>query len=226
LNNAQLYVSTVLASLFLPLVASAAPRQEKVLTIEEAVDSKSVSSPAIDPRGERAAWVLRVPRTADEDPGGAHSEVWVGNLEGPTEARRFTPRGVDSHSPAWAPDGSGLAFLSRREEVHEETQIYLAPIDGGEASAVTEHEPGIRSFAFSPDGSRIAFRARDAKTKAQEEEEQQGRDWQVVDVVRRFDRLWTVELESGEITKVYEGDLNAVSFVWTPDGASLVFQGR
>lgn len=217
--------SSLVGMVFLLLLAVTAGAQDKRLTVEAAVDLKEVRSPAIGPRGEWAAYELRVPREADEEPGGYHTEIWVMPIDEPGKARRFTPRRVNSRAPAWAPDGSGLAFLSTRPGVHEKEQVYFAPLDGGEASALTKHEASIGSFAFSPDGTRIAFVARDAKSKEQRDREELGLDWEIYGVVENFDRLWVLDIASGKTTKVYEGDLNAGSFVWTPDGATLVFHG-
>ncbi len=199
--------------------------QERRLTVEEAIDLKEVRSPALGPRGEWAAYELSVPRSPDEGPGSGHTEVWVMRPEGPGLPRRFTPVGVDSRSPAWSPDRKTLAFLSRRADVHEETQIFLVPLDGGEASALTKHETSVSSFAFSPDGGRIAFVARDPASTERKEAERRGHDWTVVDEVHGHDRLWTVDVRTGEIAKVYEADLSAGTFVWTPDGDFLVFHG-
>ena len=225
----RVQVKVLFSSLFvlLSLLAAPAVGQEQRLTVERAIDLKSVRSPAIGPDGRWAAYELSLPRGADEEPGGSHTEIWVLELDTDgAEPRRFPPRGVDSRSPAWAPDGKSLAFLSQRAEVHEHTQLFLAPIDGGEASALTKHESSIGSFEFSPDGGRIAFRARDAKSAERKEAEKLGHDWIVVDEVHEIDRLWILDLESGETTPAHEGPfINAGSFVWTPAGDALILHG-
>ena len=63
-------------------------------------------------------------------------------------ARRFT-FGTKDQSPRWSPDGRYLAFLADRGE---KTQIFLAPLDGGEAQQLTKEPHGVNELAWSPDG--------------------------------------------------------------------------
>src|SRR5207253_1121130 len=60
-------------------------------------------------------------------------------------------------SPQWSPDGRRIAFLSTRRG---KPQIFLIPVDGGEARPLTALPQGVGSGpAWSPDGQRIAFSA-------------------------------------------------------------------
>ncbi len=208
-------------------LSAIAPAAEpgKTLSVEDALDLKEVQSAVISPTGEYAAYELSVPREADEDPGGGYREIWIAKLDEPGSERRYTPRRADCSSPQWAPDGKSVAFLSKRTGIHEETQVYAVPIDGGEAGVVTWHWTSVGSFRFSPDGSRIAFVAPDMKTAEQEEAEKLGHDWTVVGEGETYERLWVFDIEKGQSTAVYEGELNAGRFVWTPDGGSLIFHG-
>ena len=68
---------------------------------------------------------------------------------------RLTNDPADDTDPAWAPDGSRIAFVSTRDGYPE---IYVMSITGGEATNISnapyssEHGP-----TWSPDGSRLAF---------------------------------------------------------------------
>jgi len=52
--------------------------------------------------------------------------------------------------PALSPDGETLAFVWRGD-------IWLAPVEGGTARSLTQHEASDRQPAFSPDGTEIVF---------------------------------------------------------------------
>ncbi|MBU0494974.1 MAG: hypothetical protein KKA73_17510 [Chloroflexi bacterium] len=80
-------------------------------------------------------------------------EIHVMNADG-TGNRPFTQNRVDDEFPAWSPDGSQLAFCSRRGGNWD---IYVAPADGGEATRLTQHRAVDLNPAWSPDGTQIAF---------------------------------------------------------------------
>ena len=65
-------------------------------------------------------------------------------------------------APAWGPEGGFLLFLSNRDapgSASNQNQPYLMRPDGGEARRVTDAEGDVTSFAFSPDGRWLVFRA-------------------------------------------------------------------
>ncbi|MCB0142269.1 MAG: PD40 domain-containing protein, partial [Caldilineaceae bacterium] len=73
------------------------------------------------------------------------------------QARQMTHGAHSNSNPQWAPDGQTLAFVSTRAE---KPQIYLLPVDGGEARAVTQLPQGVGAdLAWSPDGVKISFTA-------------------------------------------------------------------
>ncbi len=78
----------------------------------------------------------------------------VVNLSSPTvpDSLAYHPR--SSQEPARSPDGTRVAFTSRRDRNPE---IYVMDADGGDAVNLTRHTALDQSPAWSPDGRRIAF---------------------------------------------------------------------
>ena len=79
------------------------------------------------------------------------TEIYVMNING-NKVTQLTFDESHSHSPAWSPDGTRIAFTSRREG---DRHIYVMDTDGNHVvklSNVTGQTP-----AWSPDGIHIAF---------------------------------------------------------------------
>ena len=107
----------------------------------------SVSDPQIHPDGRRIAFVVT---TIDLEKDRYRSAIWLWD----DEARQFTGGSNDS-SPRWSPDGGTLAFVRKRKERNDPTQLAVMPSDGGEARVITDFELGAGAPAWSPDGSSI-----------------------------------------------------------------------
>ena len=206
----------VLAAALCCLPASA--QETEVLTPEILESLKSVGSAAISPDGARIAYVLSVPRPADEEPGSGYSEIWVMPFEG-GGARPFVTGKGSASRPEWSPDGRQLAFLTRRGE---ETQVHVMSATGGEARAVTSSPTGVMDFRWSPDGRSIAYVAVDPLSEEQEKANVEGRDWLVVDRDLRHHRVHIVDLESGADRALTPAEYTIWDFNWSPDGKNLV----
>lgn len=62
----------------------------------------------------------------------------------------------DETQPAFSPDGRMVAFVWNGED-HENSDIYLKPVAGGELKRITTDPAEDVSPVYSPDGARIAF---------------------------------------------------------------------
>lgn len=65
-------------------------------------------------------------------------------------------------SPLWSPDGSSIAFVALDDdEKNPQSQIFVMPMDGGDAREVTHAPNGVDNYAWSPDGSKFAYATQD-----------------------------------------------------------------
>src|SRR5260370_532248 len=105
---------------------------QTTLTCEQSLKVRDLSELRFSPDGKRVAFTVR------EAPTGRSTlrHIWVyDTILG--EARQWTFSTKSEHDPRWSPDGKSLAFLSDRpllSDRNDETQIWLIPADGGEAT--------------------------------------------------------------------------------------------
>jgi Tol biopolymer transport system component len=81
-------------------------------------------------------------------------DLYIWDL-GSQDVIRLTNTSEAEISPKWSPDGSRLAFLSRREGEYNFT-LYLANADGSNRIPVAG-TGDISAFDWSPDGNRIVY---------------------------------------------------------------------
>ena len=184
-----------------------------------------VSDPRIGPGG-RVAFVVT---TIDKEQNEYLPSIWVHDAEG---LRRLTDPTKKSSTPRWSPDGSHLAFVSNRDT--DKMQLYAMPMGGGEPRRLSALKGDVESLAWSGDGSRIVFAAREPDP-AYDEEEDKNRDprritrlfYKLDDVgwtVDRPLRLFTVSItDDGDPEPLTKGEFEDSSPVWSPDSTRIAF---
>ncbi len=119
-------------------------------------------------------------------------------------------------------------------------QIWTIRIDGGEAHQVTNHKNGASSPSWSPEGTAIAFVAMDdvaddadvpaPMTNGDVADERIIRDlsyrFDGIGYRERYAHIWKVDVASGEMTQLTEGDVVDQDPQWSPDGSRIAFVGN
>ncbi|MGB0127121.1 MAG: hypothetical protein WBP72_05720, partial [Rhodocyclaceae bacterium] len=124
-------LATLLAGLAFAAIASAAQADGPPLWLRY---------PAVSPDGATIAFTY----------GG---QLWTVPATG-GEAVALTTGEHFTTSPVWSPDGSRIAFASKR---HGNLDVFIVPAKGGEITQLTHHSADDRPSAFSPDGKLIYF---------------------------------------------------------------------
>jgi dipeptidyl aminopeptidase/acylaminoacyl peptidase len=200
-------------------LAISVPASAGGMTGEQVVDLRSVRQVALAPDGGRVAYVLRVPRAADDKPGKPWAELWIAV---PGSAPRPYVSGSRAVSDVrWRADGKAVLFLLS-DGPDADAQVHEIPLDGGEARRLFEHPGSITLERPSPDGRWLAFAAKAQETPEKKKDKEQGRDWKVLDDEPRFRKLWLRDLENGSSRPWIEDDLDVLDLVWAGDGRTAI----
>ena len=186
----------------------------KTLTPEMALNRWSIGDLRLSPDGKRLAMVVSEPAK----PSGQRRNIWIYDIAAST-LRQFTAAAKSDTHPRWSPDSRTIAFLSDREG---SKQVYLIPLDGGEARPLTESKTGIDSFEWSPDGERMAILTSTPKTEDEEKKEKDKEDARIIGKPENRALLQVLDVDSKALKTLVKGAWRVSEFLWTPDGSCLV----
>lgn len=201
---------------------------------------RSLDHVRLSPTGERVAYQFGWADLEARDNAG---RIHVRALDsGSPDVELASPARRD-HSPEWAPTADRLAFAGR---LNGRDQIFVAPVEGGEALQLTELPDGSTSPAWSPDGRWIAFLGTvvaDPEGVVDDprppETAELPRRPPVARVVRDFNykhdgagysdgrrrHLFVVPAQGGQPVQLTDGPWSVEGFDWAPDGERLVVAG-
>lgn len=181
-----------------------------------------IGSARLSPNSELAICDLTRHDIDDEQ---TTTSLWRIHLASGTARQLTEDQGRDT-SPVWSPDGRRIAFLSDRRGAQ---QVFLLPIDGGEARQLTNLKQGVNGPpVWSPDGEMIAC------TAARETE---SRDptapFRVTRFVYRFDGLGYLDdaaqnifvqsVSGGEARQLTDDAHLDRTLRWSPDGGEILY---
>ncbi len=212
-----------LSVLFL-LAGSAAPAER--FDLAQSGRIVRLSDPQISPDG-RSVVVVASRANYEEN----RYDVEVVLVDVASRAQKVLTRRRAS-SPRWSPSGSSLAFLS---PVDGKAQIFVLPIDGGEATQISKAPMGVGSYAWRPDSSALAYVCEEEAPK-REGEERHNRSFEadvnyLLTETPRPHHLWLVPAAGGEARRLTSGAWSLSAGLaggvpepaWSPDGRSIVF---
>src|SRR4051795_4946203 len=140
------------------------PRAEDLYALRVPTDVR------VSPDGSRVAFVVK---ESSPDKDEYRSAIWLAPADGSAPPRKITLGSKHDNAPRWSPDGRTLAFLSDRGAVlrsgggadeprdpqrqsgkppDDATQVWLLPMDGGEAHQLTRLPASVRGVARGPWG--------------------------------------------------------------------------
>ncbi len=82
------------------------------------------------------------------------TQIYMLKTDGKSSPIQLTSSKDGSSQPAWSPDGKQLAFV---RTVDNRPQLFILPMEGGEARQFTRNKNGASNPKWSPDGKNIIF---------------------------------------------------------------------
>ena len=232
-------------ALYLLVAVTPALGQEKSpFSVETMWAVERVGAPAVSPDGTLVAFTVT---KYDMEENRGNADIYVVPVAGGTP-RRLTSHAASDSGPAWSPDGTRIAFVSRRD-ADKASQIYLIALAGGEAERLTSMPLGVGDLTWLPDGKRLVFvshviaghesveatakaleaREKD-KVKARVTENRTYRYWDRWLTDQEFPHFFVLELDSKTVTDITPGSrrlfglqTGSASSDISPDGTTLVF---
>ncbi len=191
----------------------------------------ALDSPAVAPDGKHAVVVVtRVVWNDDK----RTSDLVLVDLA--TRTQQALASNLDQLSdPAFSPDGTRLAYLAKEgSEKDAHTQIFVMPLNGGIAQAVTHDKAGVEQFAWRPDGRALAYAAADSDS--QHSGADRFRDSFIFTtepiVARELPKpvhLFMLALDGGAVTQLTFGPQSVATgeaestISWSADGKTIAF---
>ncbi len=202
------------------------------LTMDEVIDMVRVSSPRLSPDGSR---VLFSRSELDWDENRRDSRIWVVGADG-EGARPFTAS-TDDRSPEWSPDGRWVSFTrpvgSGGDRVR---QLFILPLEGGEAVQLTHHATSVGSYRWGEDGRSIYFTANDSLPDEREREREKGDDAVFIDegpsgqTQGSWNAVWSVAVDPADAprdaTRLTPEQRRVGNFAPSPNGNFLAYSYR
>ncbi|MGB3330746.1 MAG: S9 family peptidase, partial [Thermomicrobiales bacterium] len=200
------------------------------LTPESAVYGiPSLAGAVVSPDGGRVVFA----RTdVQRETGKPETQLWIVDTDG-ENLRQLTRTGTANTSPAWAPDGRTLAFVTRRDG-DKPFGIALLAFDGSEPRILVSHAAAPTSLAFAPDGTTLAY----VKPVDPDNPDETPRDPKAptaVRIVTRIDykqdgigfvnevrnQVFLLDLAATTSSALTTGPSDHVKPDWSPDGSQL-----
>ncbi|MCP3905254.1 MAG: S9 family peptidase [Planctomycetes bacterium] len=219
------------------------------LTAELLWSIPRVGAPVPSPDGRRVV-VPVTTYTVGEKSG--VTRLWILDADGDAAPRAITASDATAGAPAWAPDGTRLAFTRKAvDDEDAKPQLHLLRLDGGEPERVTDLPLGVLDARWLPDGHGLVVashlirdhltieataaevaRRKDDPVKAHATEDRVCRLWDRWLTTGEVPHLFHLDLDTGDVR-----DLVPSSVAWfdfldptgqfdvSPDGEEIAYAG-
>ena len=211
-------INRITCFILISMVSLASSETKRAMTIVDLINVPSLGDPQLSPDGGQLLYTLSEPDWKENKRIG---HIWRINSDGSNPIKMTNGENGES-SPRWSPNGSVIAFITKRGEQDDaKNQIFIISNRGGEAEPLTEHETGVSNIQWSPDSKFIYFLANDAKSDEEKEREKAKDDVFAFDENYQQRHLWKISVDSKESSQITEGDFSITNHKLSRDGTKF-----
>lgn len=194
------------------------PQPIRRITPRALLETKSLRDLQIHPDGHRIAFVVS---ENDFEESRSVTHIWMTEYVPPHEpetpeppkepedwSRQLTYSFEGEKEPRWSPDGATLAFLSNRPDLADDDedadtnalQIWLLPLDGGEARKRTSTQESVLDYVWIPDSTALLYLTPEPRPKPLESRLKEEQDHLYIDPTLEHEtplrrQLWRIGAE-------------------------------
>ncbi len=130
-----------------------AQNTKRAVTIEDLYKTSFVGSQQISPDDNEVVFTVTKNKLREAK---SNTDVYLVNSDG-SGLKQLTVNEAFDYNPVWSADGKSVYFVSTR---NGKPQLFKLPLDGGEATQITDCEFGISSPKLSAAGTKIIFQTK------------------------------------------------------------------
>ncbi|MGD8538919.1 MAG: S9 family peptidase [Candidatus Aminicenantes bacterium] len=198
---------------------------QRAMTVDDLLNTVRLKNVLISPDGEKVFYATEKLNWSKNN----YVRSYIMCDADGKNAKVFLREGLDGSQFRFSPDSQFLSFLS----IHDKKeQIFLIPVNGGEAHRLTSHCVSVKEYQWIQDGSGLVFLADEARNPEEQKEYTLGADAVYVDEApngkenARFSRLWFFDLKAKSESIICKENLVIEDFDVSRDGKQIVFVGR
>lgn len=146
----------ILFILWLCAIVTVTAQNKKPITAGDLMKIVTTNSLQISPDGTKAVTVVVRKALKGESDYYYTRHLYLLDLVNKTEPVQLTFGDKNDSQPQWSPDGKQILFVRADGD---KSQLWILPLTGGEAHAITKSEYGAGNPRWSPDGKKILYSA-------------------------------------------------------------------